>query len=73
MTFDELNDDQKLEIKQRILVERNTARGEGTSYGGLAGADALVSDEDLKDWCAGMEFSEDDFFCSASWTSKSEK
>lgn len=62
MTFDELNDDQKLELKQRILMERNEARGEGTSYGELADADSLVSDEDFEDWYAGVVFSEDDFF-----------
>lgn len=66
MSFDELNDDQKLELKQRILTERNENRGEGTSYGELADADDLVSDEDAKDWAEGMEFSPDDFTCSAS-------
>ena len=65
MTFDELNDDQKLELKQRILMERNEQRGEGTSYGELANADDLVSDEDAKDWAEGVEFSPDDFSCSA--------
>jgi len=66
MTFDELNDEQKLELKQRILTERNEQKGEGTSYGELADADGLVSDEDAKDWAEGMEFSPDDFSCSAS-------
>ena len=66
MTFDELNDEQKLELKQRILTERNEQRGEGTSYGELADAGELVSDEDAKDWAEGMEFSPDDFSCSAS-------
>ena len=66
MTFDELNDEQKLELKQRILTERNEQRGEGTSYGELADADDLVSDEDLKDWYGGTEFSLDDFMCSCS-------
>lgn len=64
MTFDELNDEQKLELKQRILTERNEQRGEGTSYEELALADDLVSDEDAKDWAEGMGFSEDDFTCS---------
>jgi hypothetical protein len=64
MTFDELNDEQKLELKQRILTERNEQRGEGTSYEELALADDLVSDEDAKDWAEGMMFSEDDFTCS---------
>lgn len=64
MSFDELNAEQKLELKQRILTERNEQKGEGTSYGELADADDLVSDEDAKDWAEGMAFSEDDFFCS---------
>ena len=68
MTFDELNEDQRLELKQRILTERNEQRGEGTSYGELADADDLVSDEDLKDWYGGTEFSPDDFMCSTSLT-----
>ena len=65
MTFEELNEDQRLELKQRILTERNEQRGEGTSYGELANADDLVSDEDLKDWYGDVEFSNDDFACSA--------
>lgn len=65
MTFDELNEDQRLELKQRILTERNEARGEGTSYEDLSLADDLVSDKDVKDWAEGMEFSADDFMCSA--------
>ena len=64
MTFDELNEDQKLELKQRILTERNEQKGEGTSYGELADADDLVSDEDAKDWYGATEFSPDDFMCS---------
>lgn len=65
MTYDELNDEQRLELKQRILTERNEQKGEGTSYEELSLADDLVSDEDAKDWAEGMEFSEDDFACSA--------
>ena len=64
MTFDELNEDQRFELKQRILMERNDAKGEGTSYGELADAGELVSDQDAKDWAEGMEFSNDDFACS---------
>lgn len=61
MSYDELNDEQRLELKQHILAER----GEGVSYGELAFADDLVSDEDARAWAKGMEFSEDDFLCSA--------
>ncbi len=65
MTFDELNENQRIELKQSILTCRNEAIGEGTSYEELANADDLVSDEDLRDWYGGTVFSEDDFFCSA--------
>lgn len=65
MTYDELDEEQRIELKQRILMERSDQRGEGTSYGELANADNLVSDEDARDWAAGMEFSEDDFTCRA--------
>ena len=61
MTFAELNDEQKVLLKQRILTERNEARGEGTSYEELALADDLVSDEDLEDWYGGTEFKAEDF------------
>ena len=61
MTFDELSEEQKLALKQRILMDRNDAIGEGTSYGELADADELVSDEDLEACYDGTEFSPDDF------------
>ena len=66
MTFDELNDEQRLELKQRVLTERNEQRGEGTSYGELADADELVDDEALEAEYGGTEFSPDDFSCSTS-------
>ena len=65
MTYDELNEDQRTELKQRILMERNEQKGEGTSYEELADADRLVPDEDAKAWADGMEFFNDDFVCSA--------
>ena len=66
MNFDELNDEQRLELKQRILMDRNERPGEGTSYGELASADELVDDEALEKEYGGTEFSPDDFACSAS-------
>ena len=61
MTFAELNEDQRIQLKQGILMYRNDAVGEGTSYEELANADELVSDEDLEAWYDGTEFSPDDF------------
>lgn len=66
MTLDELSEDQRLELKQRILAERNEHLGEGTSYGELADADELVDDEVLEAEYGGTEFSPDDFACTAS-------
>ena len=68
MTFDELSKEQKLELKQRLLVERNEQKGEGTSYGELADADGLVDDRTLEEAYGGTEFSPDDFACSTSLT-----
>lgn len=65
MTWDELNEAQREEVKQRILDERNGKRGEGTSYHELVQAAKLVSDEEARKWAAGTEFSPDDFACSA--------
>ena len=65
MTYDELNEDQRTELKQRILMERNEQKDEGTSYEELADVDRLVSDEDAKAWADGVEFYEDDFLCSS--------
>ena len=64
MNFSELTEEQRLELKQRILIERLDARGESPSYGYLVDADDLVSDEDLEDWYGDTVFSPDDFFCS---------
>lgn len=61
MRLGELNDEQKLELKQSVLDARNEERGEGTSYGELADAGELVSDAELEDSFGGTEFSEDDF------------
>ena len=66
MRLDELSEEQKLELKQRILEDRNEHLGEGTSYGELANADELVDDEVLETEYGGTEFSPDDFACTAS-------
>ena len=61
MTYDELSDEQKIQVKQWILEKRNENRGEGTSYEELANADDLVSDEDARDWSKGTDFVPEDF------------
>ena len=61
MTFEDLDDAQRVELKQHILTERNDSRGEGTSWEELANADGLVSDEDARDWSEGTTFNAEDF------------
>ena len=63
MTLVDLTNEQRLELKQDIVRDRNEHIGEGTSYGELANADELVDDEVLEEAYAGTEFSPDDFSC----------
>ena len=63
MRLDDLTAEQRLELKQQILADRNEHLGEGTSYGELANADELVDDEVLETAYGGTEFSPDDFSC----------
>lgn len=65
MRLEDLNESQKLELKQQILMSRNDDSEEGPSYDELAMADELVSDEELRDYCEGTEFTDDDFTCSS--------
>nr|DAD87552.1 MAG TPA: hypothetical protein [Siphoviridae sp. ctAUQ2] len=64
MTVQELNRDQLVEIKQSMLLERMDAEGDWPSWGEMADADSLISDEDVFEEYANTEFTEDDFFCS---------
>lgn len=61
MTYDELSDEQKIQVKEWIVEKRNENRGEGTSYEELANADDLVSDEDAREWSKGTDFVPEDF------------
>ena len=61
MTLKELNSDQRLRLKQDILTRRMDERGESPSWGELADADRLVSDEELEDEFGGTEFVPEDF------------
>ena len=62
MKVTELNREQLEELKQNYLTRKNEENGEGTSYGELADADRLVSDEEIFNEYADTEFTEDDFF-----------
>lgn len=63
MKLSDLTNEQRLELKQDIVKDRNEHIGEGTSYGELANADELVDDEVLEEAYGGTEFSSDDFSC----------
>ena len=57
MDVKELNRDQLIQLKQAMLCDRGT----GTSYGELAAADELVTDEEVFTHYEGTVFTEDDF------------
>ena len=57
MRLEELNAEQKKELKQDVLNNRLS----NPSYGELANAEELVTDEELEAAYGGTEFTEDDF------------
>ena len=58
MTISELNNEQKKQLKESILSERDN----NVSLGELLMADELVSDDELEEQYGGIEFVEEDFF-----------
>ena len=58
MTIQELNRDQLEQLKQHYYEEMHP---EGVSYGELAAIDELVSDAEIMEHFAGVEFVEEDF------------
>jgi hypothetical protein len=64
MNVRELNRDQLSELKQRFLfAEADEGLREWPSWGELANADALVTDEQVYEAWDGTEFVEEDFSC----------
>ena len=61
MKLKDLTGDQRLYLKQDILTRRMDEKGESPSYGELADADNLVSDQELEDEFGGTEFVPEDF------------
>lgn len=61
MKLKDLNDDQRLQLKQDLLSRRMDEKGESPSYGELADADTLVTDEELEAEFGDTEFGPDDF------------
>ena len=67
MTVSELNQEQYKELCQRYITEFWTDLVDGTnepSYYDLVHADELVSEDVIYRYYDGIEFTEDDFFCS---------
>ena len=61
MKLKDLNEDQRLQLKQDLLSRRMDEKGESPSYGELADADTLVTDEELEAEFGDTEFVPDDF------------
>ena len=61
MKLKDLTDDQRLYLKQDILSKRMDEKGESPSYGELADAGHLVSDQELEDAYGETEFVPEDF------------
>ena len=61
MTLSELTRDQKIELKQQMLIDRGDDQGNDVYWSELAEADDLVSDEELEKEFAGTDFVPDDF------------
>ena len=59
----ELNREEINELKSTYLTELNATYGRGTSYGELAEAETIISDESIHEKHEGTLFSDDDFFC----------
>ena len=65
MTVRELSDDQLVELKQRMADDEiYAAEGRGASYGELAAAES-IPDERVFELYDGVDFSNDDFLCTA--------
>ena len=65
MDVRDLTRDQLDELKQNMIFQHCDDCDEGVSWGELANAGDLISDADVFERYEGVNFSEDDFFCSA--------
>ena len=79
MTWDELSPEQKHDVRENYMVKLadegrfiKTIYGEnadelerGPTQGELCDADQLISDEEMKLECEGIEFVAEDFLCSS--------
>ena len=58
MNLKDLNYEQKHQLKQSVLTERDN----NVSFGELVNADELVTDDELEERFGGTEFVKEDFF-----------
>ena len=63
LTFAELSAAQKLELKENLIIARNDESGESTSWGELAWADDVISDDEIEAEYGGTLFTAEDFEC----------
>ena len=64
MDVKNLNREELVELKERYYTGLLDRKGESPSYGELAAIDDLVDDDTIFEVYAGVDFVEDDFFCS---------
>ena len=63
MFVDELNRAQLVELKERMLCDQLAEKGEWASYGELAMADELISDDAVMEAYRHTNFTAGDFDC----------
>lgn len=63
MSVQELSRDQLVCLKQAFLTDQLDQRGESPSWGELAEADDIISDEEVFVEFEGVSFTSDDFCC----------
>lgn len=64
MNVTDLSRDQLIELKGDYICTRNDEQGERTYWSDFADADELVSDEEVYEVYADVDFVNDDFMCS---------
>lgn len=62
-TTHELNSEEMRELKETYLTQLKAKYGKGVSYGELAEAECIISDESIHEHYEGTLFCKEDFFC----------
>lgn len=61
MNIHELSKDQLTQVKQNYYTQKQAEKDKGVSYGELSMIDSLVSDSEVFEAYAAVDFVEDDF------------